>query len=291
MFVQSNTVKAIKDYFQKKLSDQFSETEIRLISNESLKKKLGLSTGELMLSNETLLSESELLYFRSIVKRLLNKEPFQYVLGETHFYGLDLACDKRALIPRPETEELVEWMKDTFQNSDNLKMMDLCTGSGCIALALKSVFKNSSICGSDISKDAIDLATENKQRTNLDVTFIQFDALNESHYSNFEENSFDTWVSNPPYIPNDDKERMEQNVLDFEPHLALFVENEDPLLFYRVIANQANVYLKSKGYLFYEIHEDLSDETIQLLEKLNFVNIEVRKDLQGKNRMLKAQKR
>jgi len=293
MFVQTNSIQSIREYFKNKLSSSFSDNEIKLIGNEVISLRLGLTKSDLIGSDEKLLSESDLLYFRSIVKRLMNNEPFQYIVGNAHFYGLELKSDKRALIPRPETEELVDWVKTTFAQSDaELRIADICTGSGCIALALKSLFQNSTIIASDISNEALDLVRENCEVTGLNVELKNIDALDEVGYVNdFEFNTFDCWVSNPPYIPEEEKSKMAENVLEFEPHLALFVPNDNVLIFYKSISRLAAKYLKSGGFLFFEIHEDLSSEVVLLLAEFEFVEIEVKKDLQGRNRMVKAVKK
>jgi release factor glutamine methyltransferase len=228
------------------------------------------------------------LFFREKVKKILDHEPFQYLLGETEFYGLTLKCDARALIPRPETEELVAWICETFKNKETLSLVDFCTGTGCIALSLKNEFSNSNIIATDISSDALDLATENASLNQLEVLFQQDDVLNSLMF--FEDNSLDCIVSNPPYIPLLDKVKMEDNVLKFEPHLALFVEDDDPLIFYSKITHIGFNKLKSNAYLFFEVHEDLSKEVVDLLYKFNFHDILVKQDLQGKNRMIRAQK-
>ena len=295
MFVQTNSVQSIREYFKSRLENMFSDNEIKIIGNEVICQRLKLSPSDLIGLNDQLLSESDLLFFRSVVKRLLNNEPFQYIVGNAHFYGLELISDKRALIPRPETEELVEWVKEVYVNNNKgLTIVDFCTGSGCIALALKSVFSDSKIYATDISSEALQLAKENAAKTGLDIEFRQFSALDEVDYeqkANFQLESFDCWVSNPPYIPEEEKKLMAENVLEFEPHLALFVPNEKALVFYDKIAQMAIKYLKSNGNLFFEIHENLANETKVLLEKIGFQNIEIRKDLQGKDRMIKAVKK
>ena len=293
MFVQTNTVKSIRIYLKERLGERFSDNEIKIIGNETICQRLNLKPSDFIGINDQLLSESDLLYFRSVVKRLLNHEPFQYVIGNTHFYGLELKCDSRALIPRPETEELVNWVKEKYTSSFDGVIVDLCTGSGCIALALKSQFQKSKVIATDFSRDALDLARENAGKTSMEVAFLNFDARNEKAYEILTENTnkgFDCWVSNPPYIPLKEKDLMDENVLSHEPHLALFVTDEDPFLFYRVISEMAMRQLNSKGLLFFEIHENLADEVIYILKKNGFVNIELRKDLQGKSRMLKAEK-
>jgi len=288
MFVQTNTVEAVKNYFRERLKAQFSESEIRQMLKLAVCERLNMSSADYLLSDRQLLSESDLLYFRSIVKRLQANEPFQYIIGHVEFYGSKLKTDKRALIPRPETEELVRWIVDDHSAQKELNVMDLCSGSGCIALAVKSELTKAKVIGADVSKDALNLARENALSLDLDVQWFELDLLDPAAYARFEEAAFDSWVSNPPYIPHADKTSMAANVLEHEPHLALFVEDHDPLIFYRVIAQQGKKYLKKGGRLYFEIHEELAESVVQLLEKENYHSVEVRQDLQGKNRMVKA---
>lgn len=289
MFVQTNSVKAVKAYFKDRLKDLFTESELKAMIREAVIARLNLSSADYLLSDDRLLSESDLLYFRSIVKRLQANEPFQYIMGHTDFFGLKLKTDQRALIPRPETEELVQWVTEEYDRSGAYSMMDLCTGSGCIALALKSYFKNAEIIGTDLSSAALDLSKENASDLSLSVRWMQLDATDLKEYEVFGARSFDCWISNPPYIPQKDKHEMLPNVLDHEPHMALFVENDDALLFYREIGKAGLIYLKPGGRLFFEIHEGLGFETKELLTELGYKNVIVRKDLQGKDRMVMAQ--
>ncbi len=290
MFVQQNTVKAIKTYFQQQLGDLFSSNELKVMIKESVMIRLNLTSAEYLLSDDNHLSESDLLYFRSIVKRLLSNEPFQYILGTTYFYGLPFKTDWRALIPRPETEELVKWVSESYEVSQSLAIADVCTGSGCIALSIKSLFENAKMLALDIAEDAIGLALENAASLQLDIEIAQINALDASAYEFMNLNSFDCWITNPPYITIQEKEYMGSNVLHYEPHLALFVEDNDPLIFYREIGNNALKYLKPGGLFFCELNENYTQETAELMKSIGFVNIEVRKDLQGKKRMIKAQK-
>lgn len=286
MFVQTNSVQAVKAYFKERLQNQFSESEMKAMLKVAICERLKLSSADYLLCDSNLLSESDLLYFRSIVKRLQNNEPFQYIIGQTEFFGLELKSDSRALIPRPETEELVEWVMEVAAPENAL--IDFCTGSGCIALALKNQLPKATVYGTDVSKEALELSKENANSLNLDVSFIQHDALSDQLPSTLTEQSIDIIVSNPPYIPELDKQEMQANVLDFEPHLALFVENDNALIFYKAIASQAARLLKKNGLLFFEIHERLAVETKEAIEALGFVDVEIRKDLQGKDRMIKA---
>lgn len=290
MFVVSNTAESLKNYFVERLTEYYSEREIALFFKESIKKRLAITDTDYKLQKDIRFSESDLLYFRSVVKRLQNQEPFQYILGETFFYDLLFRCDERALIPRPETEELVDWIVQSSDKKQSYEILDVCTGSGCIALALKSVFKSSNVTATDISPDALALAKKNSMLLGLDVNFYQDNALvDESEL--FRANSIDILVSNPPYIPMKDKVSMEKNVLDFEPHLALFVSDESPLIFYQSIAEKAFRILKHNGLLFFELHELYAEQTKELIITLGFTEVEIKQDLQGKNRMLKAKKK
>jgi release factor glutamine methyltransferase len=288
MFVTSNRLSDIKTYYHSKLASLFSENEINLMVKYLTIKRLEISDVEYINSSNNLLSESDLLYFNFALKRLLKNEPFQHIIGDVEFYGLELNSDARALIPRPETEELVDWVLESLDENSFLEIADLCAGSGCIALALKSKLPNSEIIAAELSEDAIALIEENCLKTNLRVIPMKMDVLIDEGYTDFEANSFDCWVSNPPYIPHKDKEMMSENVLDFEPHMALFVEDNDPLIFYIKLAENARKYLKNDGLLFFEIHEDYSQEMLDMLQQKGFVNIELRKDLQGKARMMRA---
>ncbi len=290
MFVQTNTIQAVKAYFKNRLNSQFTESELNFMLKEAIIQRLKISRADYLLCDQEFLSESDLLYFRSIVKRLMDQEPFQYIIGVTEFYGLELITDSRALIPRPETEELVQWITQQYNGSDSLQIADICTGSGCIALALKLQFKNASVLATDFSQSAVDLANENAKLVGLEIETILLDATTNNPIPGKKENLFDCWVSNPPYIPISDQLEMADNVLKFEPHMALFVENNDPLIFYRKISENAHLYLKSGGKLFFEIHERFATETIAVLENFGFVNIQLRKDLQGRDRMLQGQK-
>ncbi len=291
MFVQSNTIKAIKSYFREKLQNMFSVSEIKLIVNQAICSRLNLTKADLILADEMRLSESDLLYFRSIVKRLQEHEPMQYVFGDTVFYDLEIKCDQRALIPRPETEELVDWIVQDFSSMKVDKILDLCTGSGCIALALKNQFSETKIQALEFSSEALALAKENAEALNLEIELIEMDVFAEFSDFNFELNSYDVWVSNPPYIPLVEKTLMDTNVLDFEPEMALFVEDDQALIFYKEIALKALKYLKSGGSLYFELNENFADETSNLISDLGFAAIEIKLDLQGKKRMLKAIKK
>lgn len=287
MFVSDNSLNAVKQYFNERLNSIFSERELKLMFQLSAEKRLNLSPSDLFLGTDIRLSESDLLFFRSIVKRLQAGEPFQYIHGDTEFYGLLLKTDARALIPRPETEELVDWILQD-DSSKWTDVLDVCTGSGCIALALKSKLPQTNVIGVDISEDALSLSKENASFTKLSVTFSKKDALVDSLFER--ENSLDIIVSNPPYVLDQEKELMKSHVLDFEPHLALFVADQTPFLFYDAIASQAQSCLKVGGWLYFEINEQFGHEMIDLMKRYGFKSVELKEDLQGKSRMIRGQK-
>lgn len=290
MFVKGNSFADLKSYFYERLSSKFSENELKLMLRAFVAERLGVEEQSLIGMDNLKFSESDLLYFHNCQKRLNANEPFQYILGNTWFCDLKLKTDHRALIPRPETEELVMWVVESIREREFPKILDVCSGSGCIALSLKHKLPDSSIWALELSTDAVELINENCKITSNDVIVIKGDALVAETYDLFDDESMDCWVSNPPYIPDGDKSFMEQNVLDFEPHMALFVDDNDSLVFYRKIALEAYKKLEPGGYLFFEIHEELSNGVSDILSHVGFVNIDLRKDLQGKYRMIKASK-
>ena len=228
--------------------------------------------------------------FEKIKTRLLAGEPVQYVVGFAWFYGLKFKVNPTVLIPRPETEELVEWVLETVKNlkleTQNPKLLDIGTGSGCIPITLKVKKPSLNISAVDISEGALITASRNAYRMNADVEFQRIDILNESEWSQLAD--FHIIVSNPPYIPNFEKALMEDNVLSYEPHLALFVEDEKPLIFYEKIADFAKKHLCTEGSLFFECNEFNAAEVVEMLEEKGFKTVELRRDMSGKNRMIRA---
>ena len=288
MFVETNTIPVLRRYFNSSLEAHFSASECKLMFDSLIQKRLNWTKTDLILNNNSRLSESDLLYLRNATKRLLNQEPFQYVIGETLFYDLLLNCDPRALIPRPETEELVQWILE--EQASISSILEIGTGSGCIALACKNQLPRCKVTAIDVSPEALQLAGENAAKLSLEIELIESDFLSED--LSFIENgsTFDCIVSNPPYIPINESGNIAANVVDFEPSIALFVPEDNPLLFYNAIVDKSMYLLNNDGFLFFEIHELYSSEVLSLLEKKGFINIELRKDLQGKPRMVKAKK-
>ncbi|MFT5859555.1 MAG: release factor glutamine methyltransferase [Flavobacteriaceae bacterium] len=282
------TIADLRVQFSNELEHLFSANELKLILKTSITKRFELTDTDYLLLRDLEIEAADRLYFESIIGRLKKNEPFQYVIGSTEFYGLEMLCDGRALIPRPETEELVDWIAQTVKGQNNLYIADICSGSGCIALALKSVNESFIIDALELSDEALDLLEENISFTGLSVSQLKFDALSDQYISL--EKEYAVVVSNPPYIPQEDEQRMEQNVLSYEPHMALFVEDKDPFIFYERIASNCIGLLEDNGWLFFEIHEDFAPMISDVLEEQGFVNIELRKDLQGKERMIRGQK-
>jgi release factor glutamine methyltransferase len=275
---------ALKDTLQ----DFYSNSELDQLAKSLLMSRMNLNSTAYLLASEAEVSDEVLEQLRSDVQRLSMHEPLQYVLGNTSFYGLEIQCNPAALIPRPETEELVDWVLSEVQ-LPSCALIDLGTGTGCIPLAVKAKRPSWQVSAIDVSEEALALARTNALRLALDVYFEAADLLKDFSDLTIKD-KFNVVISNPPYIPNADAMSMLPNVLNHEPHLALFVPDSDPLLFYRRIVAFSEQYLEKEGYVFVEIHEGLSDETIQLFHQAGFANIELRKDLQGKPRMIKAQR-
>ena len=223
---------------------------------------------------------------------LLKKhQPIQYILGYTEFYGLPFQVNEHTLIPRPETEELVAWTLNHQPPTTNhqLRILDVGTGSGCIAISLAKHLPNAKVYALDVSGEALKIAKENAGLNKVHIEFIEADILNsETWNSDFKDLNFDIIVSNPPYVREQEKQHMKPNVLDNEPHLALFVKDEDPLLFYKAITRFAIDKLSKNGRLFFEINEYLGSDMIQLLVKNQFANIELKQDMFKKDRMIKG---
>lgn len=281
MFVNSNKLIDLLPYYKAKLKDTYPNSEIENIFYMVCDYKHGLNRINVSMADNHL-SESELLMHRSIIKRLLTHEPIQHIIGEVEFYGFPFHVNSNVLVPRPETEELVDLILNLPPKND-ANILDIGTGSGCIPISLKKNLPNTSITGIDVSNAALLVATENAKLNEVDVNFIEKDILN-SDLSDIPNQ--DIIVSNPPYVLESDKLKMSQNVLDFDPHLALFVDDSTPLLFYARITQLATKKLNPNGKLFFEIHENFGSETAQLLLNSGFKDIKVIKDMQGKDRMV-----
>lgn len=273
-------------YIKKELAGTYPEAEMQGFIRIIFESLLGMTYTDIILQKDKILKLSEAEQIKAVIDRLKNFEPLQYILGETEFYDLKLKVNPDVLIPRPETEELVHWILEADIKLD-AKIVDIGTGSGCIPLALKKNRTAAQVSAVDISARAIETAQANALQNGLAVNFIQADILN---WKDYEWESYDLIVSNPPYVRECEKQQMESNVLEYEPDGALFVDDDNPLVFYRSIAEFAQVYLFENAYLFFEINEYLGLETKTMLNDLGFRNIELRKDINGRDRMMKCQK-
>jgi release factor glutamine methyltransferase len=280
-------MQATIQYIEKELADHYPKLEVQGFVRLIFESVCGWNYSEQILKRNEKVNSLEIARVKEIVQGLKTFEPIQYILGETEFYGLNLKVTPSVLIPRPETEELVQWLieKNSF---DAPRILDIGTGSACIALGIKSQISNSNIFGVDISDKALEIAKINSVQNNLDVNFFQSDILN---WENYNWGSYDIIVSNPPYVREIEKLEMQPNVLKYEPENALFVSNENALIFYNRIADFAQSYLVSNGNLFFEINEYLGEEMCNLLKLKGFVDIELKKDINNKNRMLFCRKK
>ncbi len=271
--------------FKNELGDLYSIEERGQIIANVFESLIGFNKIDLRMKGDFILSDEVVNQLGSITKRLLKNEPIQYILGYTWFAGMKLKVSTDVLIPRQETEELVDWIIKENKLQAPL-IFDLCTGSGCIALGLKKNIINSQVLAIDISEKALRVASENAISNRLDIDFILSDLLN----TDLDQAEIDIIVSNPPYVRTSEAENMKLNVLDYEPHLALFVSDNDPLIFYKRLAILAKKSLKKSGKIYLEINENLSAETAEILELQGFHEIMVRKDLNDRYRMISASK-
>jgi release factor glutamine methyltransferase len=244
------------------------------------------------------ISDAEVEKWNAILLDLLQEKPIQYITGEAWFYGLHFEVNENTLIPRPETEELVEFILKETSNfqlpASSLNILDIGTGSGCIPISLKANLPQANVSAIDVSQKALEVAKRNAELNKVEINFIEANILEVEDLSQLPSpithhpSSFNIIVSNPPYVRNLEKQEIKKNVLDYEPHLALFVEDTDALLFYRKIAQLALKNLTPNGLLFFEINQYLGKETVELLQNLGFKNIELKKDIYGNNRMIKC---
>jgi release factor glutamine methyltransferase len=280
-------IKEYRTQFIQELKAIFGQDEAESFFYLILDEKQQFKRIDLALQPDLTFSEEEILMWNSILEQLKLEIPVQYLLGKTSFFGLDFEVNPSVLIPRPETEELVDWIIKSSKSqveSPKIKILDIGTGSGCIAISLAKNIKNTQVFAIDISDKALAEAKKNAEINNVEVVFLNQNILETTDLNQ----QFDIIVSNPPYVRNLEKQEIKKNVLDNEPHLALFVEDNDALIFYKKIATLAQKNLTQNGELFFEINQYLGQEMIELLDKMNFKNIELRKDIYGNDRMIRG---
>jgi release factor glutamine methyltransferase len=286
-------LKNYKSTFLQELSSLYEEQEIESFFYIILEKLHGFKRIDLALNPQKVMDGAHLKQWKNIVSELKKQRPVQYILGETEFYGLRFLVNENTLIPRPETEELVELIIESTNyelRNTKLKVLDIGTGSGCIAISLAKHLPTSEVFAIDVSEKALDVAKKNAESNKVAIDFIStniLDVVNLSAVAGLYK-QFDIIVSNPPYVRNLEKDQIKPNVLEYEPHLALFVDDIDPLLFYRKIAELAIKNLNPNGKLYFEINQYLGNETVELVKSFGFKNVKLIKDIYGNDRMIEG---
>lgn len=286
MFSRTKTLRESFQHFQLLISGTYDTEEARSIAQIVFKEVLGYDTIKLILNENELLPAPLFEQLDQIAHLLNQHQPVQYILGFEEFMGLRFSLNEHVLIPRPETEELVQWIIDDHQHHQQLSILDIGTGSGCIAISLKKFLHNSKLTALDISVPALEIAKKNAKQLQQEVVFQQLNVLREVLPS-----TYSIIVSNPPYVLESEKALMNKNVLDYEPGTALFVSDEDPLLFYKRITTLAESQLIKGGCLYFEINESFANEMLALFEESVWLTPEIREDIRGKKRMMKAVRR
>lgn len=271
-------------HLRSELQGIYPDREIEQFISMAFESVLNMSKVAVMVNKDARIEDAEQARFEKILAGLKRQEPVQYLLGSESFYGLTFTVNPAVLIPRPETEELVQWiLRDG--NDPASRIIDLGTGSGCIAIALKHHLPNARVEGVDISVAALNTADKNAKLNNVKVDFFQFDILEQESFGFAD---FDIMVSNPPYVTPSEMKAMRRNVLDHEPHNALFAPEENPLIFYRRIVDLADGHLKRGGKLYFEINQSFGPDIVQLLQDRGYTGVKLRKDLNGNDRMIRA---
>jgi release factor glutamine methyltransferase len=283
--VNLQTMQQAIKFIRSNLSASYSALELQSVSRLLISKVSGYSFTEIIVNKNTIFSEEQRKVLQNYVEKLKRGLPIQYVLGETEFFGLHFTVNDAVLIPRPETEELVQWMVEEIKH-DSL-ILDIGTGSGCIAIALKHFLPDADVYACDIDEDSLEVATMNAENLGLKINFFPCDILKAEK----SDRKYHVIVSNPPYIPCSERKDVMNRVKDFEPERALFVEDSDPLIFYRKIAQFAQSNLFPGGNLFFEVHRDFGKACVQLLEDMSYVKIQLKKDIFGNERMVRAVKK
>jgi len=288
MKVPSNRIGDIRSYYAQQLFKFYDERETETFIFMLLEDYAGVSKSEIIINPELTINESELLNIHFAVKDLINYKPIQYILGKTEFYGIPILVNSSVLIPRPETEELVEWVIKHTKKDQESVMLDIGTGSGCIAIALKKSLSNAIIHAIDYSPNALEIANRNAMMNLAEISFCQVDFLEKKAWKNL--GQYDIIVSNPPYVRNMEKMEMKNNVLNYEPESALYVNDDNALIFYKHIAEFGLEHLKINGSFYCEINQYLGEDTVKLFERYGFTDIQLKKDFKGNDRFIKVVK-
>ena len=280
-------LKDFKNQFIDVLQKEYPKEEVSSFFNILTEAFLKMNRLQVALEPNKSLTETELQQLEKALERLKKHEPIQYITGQTEFFGLTFKVNPAVLIPRPETEELVQWILDDIEKTGKkiLNILDIGTGSGCIAVSLAKNLPNSKVSAIDISEEALKTAQGNAQMNGVEIEFLQKDILSTASLPV----KYDIIVSNPPYVRDLEKEAMHRNVLDFEPESALYVKDHDPLIFYQKISELADNSLKENGSVYFEINQYLGKETEEVLKNKNF-QTQLKKDIFGVDRMLKGEK-
>ncbi|MCM5663789.1 peptide chain release factor N(5)-glutamine methyltransferase [Galbibacter mesophilus] len=282
----------LRQQFREELQSIYRIEEVNAYFNWLCEHYLDYKSFEVVQNIQTVLSDEKISVLQKALADLKNEKPIQQILGKAYFYGLELMVNEHTLIPRPETEELVDWIIKDFKGAERLNILDIGTGSGCIPIALAKNIPNARVCAIDISEEALKVAKTNAKNNNAQITFAKADVLNIDKLKVIFPHiqHFDVIVSNPPYVRELEKSEMKNNVLVYEPATALFVTDNEPLIFYKKIAKLAKENLSSQGVLYFEINQYLGREMQSLVREQGFNNIILKNDLFGNERMLKAQK-
>ncbi|MGC8865270.1 MAG: peptide chain release factor N(5)-glutamine methyltransferase [Bacteroidales bacterium] len=285
--ISDNRIFTLYKHYSGALQRLYDEREAQALARQVFDELLHIPPSRLLAEPDRLLTESEILAIHFAFKDLLEGKPIQYVMGKAFFRGFELQVQPGVLIPRPETEELVEWIVENSFVKQGCRILDIGTGSGCIALSLALELKNPTVFALDNSDTALSVARANARKHQAEIIFLKADILEPETWSDLPQH-LDVIVSNPPYVRQSERAQMHINVKAYEPEEALFVPDEDPLKFYRAIAKAAHSCLKQAGRLYFEINEEFAKETAQLLNATGFRDIEVKKDFRGKDRFVRA---
>lgn len=279
-------VKELKNRIIRELEGLYPDRERISLAEILIQNFTGLDKNRIISEPELKLDDHDETIILQKLDELKQHKPVQYVSGKAFFYDFELEVSPAVLIPRPETEELVNWLSDDYEFVSGLRILDIGTGSGCIIISLGKILKDNYLAAVDISEEALAIAGRNANNLSVPVDLIKMDILDEGQWE--QAGKFDVIISNPPYVRESEKQVMNANVLDYEPHKALFVPDEDPLLFYKAISGFSKKHLQPGGALYLEINENLGREIVDLLNNEGFGKVTLKKDMQGKDRMVKA---